>query len=42
VARSTGDAMEIDGVVKVPKKLPVGQFADVTVTGAEEYDLLAK
>jgi ribosomal protein S12 methylthiotransferase len=42
VARSTGDAMEIDGVVKVPKKLPVGQFAEVTVTGAEEYDLIAK
>jgi ribosomal protein S12 methylthiotransferase len=42
VARSTGDAMEIDGVVKVPKKLPIGQFAEVTVTGAEEYDLIAK
>ena len=42
VARSTGDAMEIDGIVKVPKKLPIGQFAEVTVTGAEEYDLIAK
>jgi ribosomal protein S12 methylthiotransferase len=42
VARSTGDAMEIDGIVKVPKKLPTGQFAEVTVTGAEEYDLIAK
>jgi hypothetical protein len=26
----------------VPKKLPIGQFAEVTVTGAEEYDLIAK
>lgn len=42
VARSTGDAMEIDGIVKVPKKLAIGQFAEVTVTGAEEYDLIAK
>ena len=42
IARSVGDAMEIDGVVKVPKKLPIGEFAEVTVTGAEEYDLIAK
>ena len=42
VARSTGDAMEIDGIVKVPKKLAIGEFALVTVTGAEEYDLIAK
>lgn len=42
IGRSEGDAMDIDGVVKVPSKYPVGQFADVVVTGAEEYDLLAK
>lgn len=42
VGRSEGDAMDIDGIVKVPSQYPVGQFADVTVTGAEEYDLLAK
>jgi ribosomal protein S12 methylthiotransferase len=42
VARSAGDAMEIDGVVQVPKKLPVGEFAEVTVTGALEYDLIAR
>lgn len=40
IARSAGDAMEIDGVVQVPKKLPVGEFAEVTVTGALEYDLM--
>jgi hypothetical protein len=34
--------MDIDGTVKVPKKLPVGEFAEVTVTGAEAYDLIAK
>jgi ribosomal protein S12 methylthiotransferase len=42
IARSQGDAMDIDGIVQVPKKLPVGEFADVTVTGASEYDLIAK
>jgi tRNA-2-methylthio-N6-dimethylallyladenosine synthase len=42
VGRSEGDAMDIDGIVKVPKKFPVGEFADVTVTGAEAYDLIAK
>ena len=42
VARSAGDAMEIDGIVQVPKKLPVGEFAEVTVTGALEYDLIAR
>ena len=34
--------MEIDGIVQVPKKLPVGEFAEVTVTGALEYDLIAR
>ena len=42
IARSAGDAMEIDGIVQVPKKLPVGEFAEVTVTGALEYDLIAR
>ncbi|MFM8904686.1 MAG: 30S ribosomal protein S12 methylthiotransferase RimO [Verrucomicrobiota bacterium] len=42
VARSEGDAMEIDGSVRVPRTLPVGEFAEVTVTGATEYDLTAK
>jgi ribosomal protein S12 methylthiotransferase len=42
VGRSEGDARDIDGIVKIPKKFNVGEFADVTVTGAEEYDLIAK
>ncbi len=42
LARSEGDAMEIDGVVAVPKALPVGDFAEVTVTGAKAYDLVAR
>ena len=41
IARSEGDAMEIDGVVAVPQHLAVGNFAEVTVTGAKAYDLVA-
>jgi ribosomal protein S12 methylthiotransferase len=43
IARSEADAPEIDGVVRVKGKgaaaLAVGEFADVQVTGASEYDL---
>ncbi|MGH8250212.1 MAG: 30S ribosomal protein S12 methylthiotransferase RimO [Steroidobacteraceae bacterium] len=46
VARSEADAPEIDGVVHVTgrgaAKLPVGEFADVRVTAASEYDLEAR
>ena len=42
VARSEADAPEVDAKVFVPKNLPVGQFAEVTVTAAKEYDLVAE
>jgi ribosomal protein S12 methylthiotransferase len=46
VARSESDAPEIDGVVRIrgrgAGKLPVGEFADVIVTSASEYDLEAR
>jgi ribosomal protein S12 methylthiotransferase len=46
VARSEADAPEIDGVVRVRGRgagmLPVGEFAEVIVTGASDYDLEAK
>ncbi|MCU0792525.1 MAG: 30S ribosomal protein S12 methylthiotransferase RimO [Opitutaceae bacterium] len=41
VARGEADAPDIDGRVYVPRTLPVGQFADVLITGARDYDLLA-
>ena len=43
IARSRGDAPEIDGVVQVKKgaKLAVGEFARVKITGADAYDLTA-
>lgn len=43
IARSRGDAPEIDGVVRVNKgaKLAVGEFARVRITGADAYDLTA-
>ena len=44
VARSAGDAPEIDGVVRILRgaKLPVGEFVDVLITGSTAYDLEAK
>ncbi len=44
IARSYGDAPEIDGVVRIDggTQLRVGEFADVLITGADEYDLQAR
>jgi ribosomal protein S12 methylthiotransferase len=42
VARTEWDAPEIDGTVQVPRKLPVGEFATVTIRDSREYDLVAK
>ncbi len=43
IARSRGDAPEIDGVVRIARggKLRVGEFAPVKITGADAYDLKA-
>lgn len=43
IARSRGDAPEIDGIVRVAKggHLVVGDFAKVRITGADAYDLKA-
>jgi ribosomal protein S12 methylthiotransferase len=43
MARSRGDAPDIDGVVRIKRggKLAVGEFATVKITGADEYDLEA-
>lgn len=41
VARGEADAPDIDGRVYVPKTLPVGEFAEVKITGYHDYDLLA-
>jgi ribosomal protein S12 methylthiotransferase len=44
IARSTADAPEIDGTVRIlrPGKLRAGDWADVVITGADEYDLTAR
>jgi ribosomal protein S12 methylthiotransferase len=39
VARSHREAPEIDGIVSVPRDLPVGELATVTITGAAGPDL---
>jgi ribosomal protein S12 methylthiotransferase len=41
VARGEADAPDIDGRVYVPRTLPVGEFAEVTITDFRDYDLLA-
>jgi ribosomal protein S12 methylthiotransferase len=43
IARSRGDAPEIDGIVRVARggHLVVGDFAKVRITGADAYDLKA-
>lgn len=41
-ARAEADALEIDGTVFVDEKLPVGEFAEVTITGHKDYDLIAR
>jgi ribosomal protein S12 methylthiotransferase len=43
IARSSADAPEIDGVVRVAgaKRFRVGQLATVTITGADAHDLTA-
>ncbi len=44
VARSSGDAPEIDGTVRIrgAKRLAVGEFAQVRITAAGAYDLEAQ
>jgi ribosomal protein S12 methylthiotransferase len=44
IARSEGDAPEIDGVVHIADagKLKSGDWAQVDITGADAYDLHAK
>jgi ribosomal protein S12 methylthiotransferase len=44
VARSSSDAPEIDGIVRIrePRNLTVGDWAQVRITGADAYDLEAK
>jgi ribosomal protein S12 methylthiotransferase len=41
VARGEADAPDIDGRIYVPITVPVGGFAEVRITGCEDYDLLA-
>lgn len=42
VARSEHDAPDVDCRVLLESPLPVGEFAEVTVTGSQVYDLVAR
>jgi len=41
LARSEADAPEVDARVFVPEGLPVGEFAEVMIVAARDYDLVA-
>ena len=41
-ARSTREAPEIDGIIEVPERLAVGEFAEVEITDAMGPDLVAR
>ena len=41
IARGEVDAPDIDGRILIPGDLPLGQFAEVKITGHTDYDLIA-
>ncbi len=43
LARSAGEAPEVDGVVRIEgARLPVGEFVEVEITGHDDHDLWAR
>jgi ribosomal protein S12 methylthiotransferase len=42
VARSHGDAPDIDGRILLSQSAPVGEFINVRITGAQTYDLVGQ
>ncbi len=42
IARSHGDAPDIDGRILLTRPAPVGQFIDVKITAAQVYDLVGQ
>ena len=42
IGRTYRDAPEVDNSVRVEGKLPIGEFVDVEITGASEYDVTGK
>jgi ribosomal protein S12 methylthiotransferase len=44
IARTYADAPEIDGLVRIEgaaERAPIGEFVDVEIVDADEYDLFA-
>jgi len=42
IARTSADAPEVDCRVLLPKAFPVGEFAEVKIADAQDYDLVGK
>ena len=39
IGRSYRDAPEVDNFIRIDEKLPIGEFVDVIITEAFEYDM---
>ena len=42
IGRSYRDAPEVDNFIRIDEKLPIGEFVDVKIMEAFEYDVSAK
>ena len=42
IGRSYRDAPEVDNFIRIDEKLPIGEFVDVNITEASEYDVLGE
>ena len=42
VGRSYRDAPEVDNFIRIDEKLPIGEFVDVKIIEAFEYDVIGK
>ena len=42
IGRSYRDAPEVDNYIRIDEKLPIGEFVDVNITEASEYDVLGE
>ena len=42
IGRSYRDAPEVDNFIRIDGELPIGEFIDVRITAASEYELIGK
>ena len=42
IGRSYWDAPEVDNFIRIDGELPIGEFIDVKITAASEYELIGE